>query len=103
MPSLPNPQGGDSLERIEGLPEGTELEIVSIDPPSKTPKQGYEIITVEVADGTRYITLATGVRNKLKQVLALVEEGKFEFGPDDPITCRTTRYEAHGRQCAGLE
>lgn len=102
MPALPNQDGGESLARIEELPEGTELEIVSIDPPGRTSKQGYEFVKCEASDGTRYITLATGVRNKLKLALDLVEKGEFEFGPDDPLTCRTTRYEAHGRQCVGL-
>ena len=103
MPALGPATGfGDSLPRAEELPEGTELEIIEIGPIEKTAKNGYEYRTFTTADGTKYFTMATGIKNKLALVEDLEKKGELKYGRDDPLTCRTTRYEAHGRSCAGL-
>ncbi len=93
--------GFDTHTKAEALPEGTVLNITSISPEITKTKNGYELMTFTDADKGELVTLATAIKNKLKDVLADQEEG-FDFGADDPLTCTITSYESHGRTCKAL-
>ena len=93
MPQMSKATGYESSPKIEDLEDGATLSITSIESEiGKTPKNGYEIMTLETVEHGTMVTLAAGVRNKLKDVLRAVEEDGFEFNEDDPLTCSVTSY-----------
>jgi len=93
MPNMSNVTGYESSPKVEDLDDGETLSIISIDSEvGKTPKNGYEIMTLETKEHGKMVTLSAGVRNKLKDVLKAVEEDDFVFNEDDPLTCSVTSY-----------
>ncbi len=94
--------GYATYPKVESLAEGDVLNIVDIsDEITKTPKGGYELMTLEDKDRGTMVTLATAIKNKLKVVLEDRKQG-FTFGKDDPLVCTVTTYESHGRVCKAL-
>ena len=105
MPKLPtNTEFENSFPKVEDLAKGETLNIISINPEfEKTPKNGYEMIHLVTKEHGEMVTLATAVKNKLKEVLKAVDEGDFTFSEDDPITCTVDEYSSHGKDdCKSL-
>jgi len=93
MPDMSSVTGYESSPKVEDLDEGEKISIISIDSEiGKTPKNNYEIMSLETVEHGKMVTLAAGVRNKLKDVLKAVEEDDFSFDAEDPLTCTITTY-----------
>lgn len=106
MPDMSKVTGIVSSPKVEDLPDGDVINIISITSEvGKTPKNGYEIMTLETKEHGTMVTLAAGVRNKLKDVLKAVEDDDFIFSEEDPLTCSITSYTSkQGREgCKALQ
>jgi len=101
MPGLPNPEY-KTYPKVEQLKVGETLNIVSIDTDIEKTKNGYELMHLVDKDRGEMITLATGVRNKLKAALEAKENGDYDFSEKDPIVCTVSEYESHGRTCKSI-
>jgi hypothetical protein len=95
---MPGMKENEFPPRIDDLPEGTELKIVHIGDNIKTNYDKPKVV-VTFLDGTQLEATGLAVVNKL---IECRDDEEYVYSKEDPISCKVTKYQSHGKTCTSL-